>query len=402
MLAFNQETPAESLIEIADHLAGASTMETISAIITRAVRNLLGADGATFVLRDEDKCYYFDEDAISPLWKGKRFPVTACVSGLAMTQSETIVIQDIYADPRVPHDAYRPTFVKSMCMVPVRERDPIAAIGAYWARPFKPSPDQLRVLQVLANSAAFTIENHELKELVRKRNSQKEQFESRQTGLEAAFYTLAHDLRTPLAAITLFAENIRDFAGSALPEKADRCVGSIVKSSLRMSENLGRMLTLYRATNRELSVQPVDLSEMVTSVMTELHPSPVLNVKIQPGLQAQADPALLRLALENLLSNALKFTAKKENGEIEFGCSSRSAGESVFFIRDNGAGFDSAQAAKLFQPLVRLHTDNQFPGTGLGLASVARIIELHNGSVSAVGEKGKGATFSFSLPVVPS
>ena len=102
-------------------------------ITTQAARTLLQADGITFVLREGDLCYYAAEDAISPLWMGRRFPLDACISGWCMIEGKTAVIADIYQDPRIPHDAYRPTFVRSLAMVPVRLKDPVAAIGAYWS-----------------------------------------------------------------------------------------------------------------------------------------------------------------------------------------------------------------------------------------------------------------------------
>lgn len=132
--------------------------EVMGAVRAKA-RSLIRADGITFVLRDGDKCFYADEDAITPLWKGQRFPAETCISGWAMQHREVVVIEDIYADDRIPHAAYRPTFVKSLAMVPVRQEDPVAAIGAYWARRYTPSPEQLMTLQRIANGAAVAFTN---------------------------------------------------------------------------------------------------------------------------------------------------------------------------------------------------------------------------------------------------
>jgi hypothetical protein len=147
------------LVGVIQRLAVARALEDVQEIVRTAARRLTHADGATFVLRDGGFCFYADEDAIAPLWKGQRFPLEACVSGLAMTTRESIVIPDIYADPRVPHDAYRPTFVKSMCMVPIRTLDPIGAIGSYWAQPHDVTPTEIMLLQSLADSAAAALEN---------------------------------------------------------------------------------------------------------------------------------------------------------------------------------------------------------------------------------------------------
>jgi len=137
-------------------------LESVMRVVRRAARELAAADGATFVLRDIDQCYYADEDAISPLWKGRRFPMTACISGWAMLNQRAAVIADIYADPRIPIDAYRPTFVKSLVMVPIRTEAPIGAIGVYWARPYRARPDEVQVLQALADSTSIAIENVQL------------------------------------------------------------------------------------------------------------------------------------------------------------------------------------------------------------------------------------------------
>lgn len=152
-----------ALVETIEALSSARTVEDVAEAIRSSARRITGADGVAIVLRDAGQCYYVDEDAIGPLWKGKRFPMTACVSGWAMLNKQTAVIPDIYKDERVPHDAYRPTFVRSMVMTPVRPEDPIAAIGAYWAATREPSVDELRKLEVMARATAAAIEAAQLR-----------------------------------------------------------------------------------------------------------------------------------------------------------------------------------------------------------------------------------------------
>ncbi len=147
------------LLEAIKDLASARELEQVQRIVARAARKLIGADGATIVLRDKDLCYYADEDAIAPLWKGKRFPLTLCISGWVMMHKTPAVIPDIYADDRIPAEAYRPTFVKSLAMVPVNTREPVAAIGNYWQTSHVPSATELQLLQTLADAAARVIEN---------------------------------------------------------------------------------------------------------------------------------------------------------------------------------------------------------------------------------------------------
>jgi GAF domain-containing protein len=149
----------ERLIGAVQELSLARDLATIQRIVRAAARELTGADGATFVLRDNGYCYYADENAISPLWKGKRFPMEACISGWAMLNRKPAVIEDIYQDARIPHEAYRPTFVKSLAMVPIRTLDPVGAIGNYWATMREPSEQEVRLLQALADSTAVAMEN---------------------------------------------------------------------------------------------------------------------------------------------------------------------------------------------------------------------------------------------------
>ncbi|HTI78680.1 MAG TPA: GAF domain-containing protein [Mycobacterium sp.] len=146
-----------TLAQVREQLKVAQGLEDIQGAVKMAARQLTGADGATFVLLDGDRCYYADEDSISPLWKGQRFPVSACISGWAMVHEETVVISDIRRDERIPQEAYRPTFVRSLAMVPMLSTEPLGAIGAYWARAGRPSADAVAALEQLAGSAALAL-----------------------------------------------------------------------------------------------------------------------------------------------------------------------------------------------------------------------------------------------------
>lgn len=149
----------EFLLDVIQKLSLAKDLETIMFIVRKAARTLTGADGSTFVLRDGNQCYYAEEDAIAPLWKGKRFPMSACISGWVMEHRQSVIIEDIYSDPRIPFDAYRPTFVKSLAMLPIRTAAPLGAIGIYWAEYYFPTEEQLNWLQVLADSTSVAMEN---------------------------------------------------------------------------------------------------------------------------------------------------------------------------------------------------------------------------------------------------
>ncbi|WP_332766388.1 sensor histidine kinase [Phenylobacterium sp.] len=151
--------PLLTLVETIEDLSSARTIDQVAAVIRSAARRISGADGVAFVLRDEGKCFYLDEDAIGPLWKGRRFDMSECISGWCMLNAQTVVIRDIYQDPRIPHDAYRPTFVKSLVMTPVRPRDPVAAIGAYWASERQPTEDEIAKLQIMARATATALDS---------------------------------------------------------------------------------------------------------------------------------------------------------------------------------------------------------------------------------------------------
>jgi len=162
------------LLQAVQELSMAKRLIDIQVIVRKAARELTGCDGATFVLRDGDRCHYADEDAIAPLWKGLKFPLETCISGWAMLNKEAAVIPDIYVDPRIPHEAYRPTFVKSLVMVPVRKLDPVAAIGNYWATSRQPTQEEVSLLQALADATSVAMEsvrvNEELEQQARDRD----------------------------------------------------------------------------------------------------------------------------------------------------------------------------------------------------------------------------------------
>lgn len=150
---------AERLIQAAQKLTTARTMEDVSQMVQRAAREVTGADGAAFILREEDQSYYADEDAIAPLWKGQRFPLCSCIAGWAMVNRQTAIIKDIHSDPRIQVETFQTTFVKSLMVAPIRVADPIGAIACYWAEPYLASMEETRLLQALADIAMVALDN---------------------------------------------------------------------------------------------------------------------------------------------------------------------------------------------------------------------------------------------------
>ncbi|MBN2504800.1 MAG: HD domain-containing protein [Bacilli bacterium] len=164
----------EKLLLVVQELSASKDLTQVMNIVRHSIRDLLESDGATFVLLDNDMCYYAEEDAISPLWKGKRFPMDICISGWVMKNKIPAVIKDIYQDERIPIDAYRKTFVRGLIAVPIRTHDPIGAIGCYWADNHAASPEEVRVLQVLADTAAIAMGNIHFQEIIDEKAQQLE------------------------------------------------------------------------------------------------------------------------------------------------------------------------------------------------------------------------------------
>ncbi len=218
--------------------------------------------------------------------------------------------------------------------------------------------------------------------------------------LEAFSYSASHDLRGPLRTIDGFSQILIDDYGDQLEEQAKDNLLRIRAASRRMAVLMDDLINLARVGQSEMRLDRVDLSALAHSVATDLqHSEPNRNVEfsIQPHVIARADSRLLGLVLQNLIENAWKFTARNEGGAcIEFGSEERN-GRPVYFVRDNGAGFDMAHSGRLFGTFQRLHGTHEFSGSGIGLATVRRIVERHRGEIWAEGEVGKGATFTFAL-----
>jgi len=221
--------------------------------------------------------------------------------------------------------------------------------------------------------------------------------------LEAFSYSVSHDLRAPLRTIDGFSLALQEDFAEQLNEEGRDYILRVRNGVQRMGALIDALLQLSRVTRGELTRDRVDISQMVTLVFNELMIStPERDVLLvaQPGVLAEADPKLLRVALENLVGNAIKYTSRLEHAKIEFGTEAgrdRLQGQTVYFIRDNGAGFDMQYVDRLFTAFQRLHGDRDFKGSGIGLATVSRIIRRHHGEIWATSELGHGATFYFTL-----
>jgi signal transduction histidine kinase/DNA-binding NarL/FixJ family response regulator len=392
------------LVETVKQLSHARSVDQIVTIVRGAARGLTLADGASFVLRDGQQCHYVDEDAIAPLWKGSRFPLETCISGWAMINRRAASIPDITVDGRIPQDAYRPTFVKSLVMVPIRADAPIGAIGVYWARPHEASTDEVELIQALADSTSLAFENvalvQDLEARVRERT---EALEEANRELEAFTYSVSHDLRAPLRAMQGYSDLLASETQPPLQGEAATYLDNVRSSARRMDTLIEDMLTLSKVTRANVKLRSVHVGAMVRDIVATLQataPHRQVEALLDVGVVADGDAGLLRLALENLLANAWKFTERRERARIEFLVERQEDGRLACCVRDNGAGFDMKYAQQLFEPFRRLHRETDFPGTGVGLAIVRRVIQKHGGEVWARAAPDEGAAFWFTLPGV--
>jgi signal transduction histidine kinase len=392
---------ASLLIDTIQKLSTARSLDDVTRTVRTAARRMVNADGASFVLQERKHCYYADEEAIAPLWKGKRFPLESCISGWAMLNKQQAIIEDIYADPRIPHDAYKPTFVKSLVMTPVRRQDPIAAIGTYWAVHRTATTEEATLLQTLADTTAVALANvqlyNELDQRVKERTSQ---LEAANRELEAFASRVSHDLVSPLRGVSMAAEALLASAQTD-PEQLRSCLEAIGSEAKRMIDLTDSLLKLSRLSFTELDWQPIDAGRLSQDILDRLSADSAQRKKqlrVAGNLELFGDRVLLSSLLENLLSNAWKFTSKCSETLIEVGIAEEDDRTITFFVQDNGTGFDPEREEEVFQAFKRLHSTREFPGTGVGLATAKRIVIKHRGSIWSKSQPGKGATFYCRLP----
>jgi light-regulated signal transduction histidine kinase (bacteriophytochrome) len=275
----------------------------------------------------------------------------------------------------------------------------------YSVRVTATGPDELGELITAFNDMLARIENRdrslrESHELLEQRVLERTHaLNESNKELEAFCYSVSHDLRSPLRGIDGFsAALLEDLDGKLDPSSANH-LHRIRAATQRMGTLIDDLLGLSRVSRSDLTITPVDLTAMAQAVVAELRAGQsdrVVDVTIADGLDAMGDARLLRQVLDNLIGNAWKFTGRKEQARIEVGARPNGDGR-AYFVADDGAGFDMAYAGKLFGAFQRLHTDREFEGTGIGLATVRRVVSRHGGRIWAEGETGRGATFFFTL-----
>lgn len=407
-------TPQEAtalLIGAVQRLSMARTVGEVQEIVRTTARALCGADGATFVLRDGTRCYYADEDAISPLWKGQRFPMDVCVSGWTMRNRSAVVIEDIFDDPRVPQEAYRPTFVRSLAMVPIRQTDPIGAIGNYWSDHHHAQPHEVQLLQALADATAVAMENVGLWAEMEQRVAERTADLSAAVALsDQVLSTLAHELRNAVG-------GTRGLLDAILQDPAED-LSDVLREDLRLAHDGARDAMqivehqLAQAKARASDLRPAEAPIDVRALLADLdrtYRALRRNDAVRLVLDAPSEPLtlisdrhLITQILRNLISNALKFT---DNGEVRFGARRGPGdGEITFVVADTGVGIAPADQARIFEAFQQVDDDQagRPTGTGLGLPFVQRVTTLLGGRLSLQSAVGDGSTFCVTLPAAPT
>jgi light-regulated signal transduction histidine kinase (bacteriophytochrome) len=219
--------------------------------------------------------------------------------------------------------------------------------------------------------------------------------------LESFSYSVSHDLRGPLRTIKGFSDILLEDYGDKFDANGQEFMRRIKSGADKMNELIDDMLSLAKISRQEMNVEEIDLSAMVSAIIEELQqtePQRSIETLIAQDIHGRADARLVNIVLSNLIGNAWKYSSKIPHAVIEFGTVEIS-GEKTYFIKDNGAGFDMTHAKRLFTPFQRLHSENEFPGTGIGLAIVSKVIQRHGGRIWPESEVGKGASFHFTLSV---
>jgi len=390
------------LISSIKELSSAHTLESVQHIVSVSARKLTGADGATMVFREGEFCYYADEDAVEPLWKGRRFPLAACISGWVMINGTAAIVPDIYADERIPLEVYKPTFVKSLAMIPVNSEQPVAAIGNYWRDYHTPSAMEIQLLQTLADAAARAVENVSLlSDLEQRVGERTAQLEAVNRELESFSYSVSHDLKAPLRGIDGYSRLLEEDYRDRLDPEALCFIGNIRQGAAQMHQLIEDLLNYSRMERRSLQSVSLDLPTLVRTVVAERaaeveQSGTLLRVDIPP-LSVRVDREGLAMVLRNLLENALKFSRGATPPSIEI--DARPEGDRALLrVRDNGIGFDMRFHDRIFDIFQRLQRSEEYPGTGVGLALVRKAMQRMGGRVWAESSPGKGAIFYLEIP----
>jgi len=419
------------IASVANAVVGDEPIEEQMRTVAETVRAAYGTKACIIrVLEGEEvrllSCAGLSQEVLKP-----RLPINGRLMSKILNERVPVFVPDLQALSAQPAEPYNVLGLVSYAGAPLLVHDKIiGVVGIFYGEPVRNfSATDLQQLQIIANHIAVAIANdrlfqevklqkavlqeqvherREIEEEVQKLNTELElrvlertrELQLANGELEAFAYSVSHDLRGPLRSVGGFTEALKDEYEQRLDEQGTEYLNRVIMACREMDKLIDDMLHLSRLTRMDMKRQPVNLSALAEGILANLRetePGREVVMNVTPGLVVPADARLLRIALENLLNNAWKFTGRKKLAKIEFGMDPEPGGP-VYFVRDNGAGFDMEFADKLFGAFQRLHSTQEFPGHGIGLATVQRIINRHGGRTWAIGEVGCGATFYFTLP----
>ena len=394
---------------LAETINSSNTLDRIYPDALRAVRETTGADRAALLLFDEQNVMRF------VAWDGLSEQYRAATEGhspwaVNEGHARPILVNRPEAEPSLASllPVLRVERIASLAFIPIAHQGRLfGKFMLYFDAPHEFSAEETRLALTVAEQVALAVSRQRASDEVLRLNAELEEHVRRRTALleianremEAFCYSVSHDLRAPLRALDGFARILIEECGDILDEAGRNHLGRIIAASERMGRLMDDLLKLSRIGRAGMRLAPVNLSALAGDIIDRLRsqaPERSLDARIAPGLTARADAALMRIALENLLGNAWKYTRHTAQASIEFGAEEINGGTG-YYVRDNGAGFDMRYAGKLFSPFQRVHSPTEFEGNGIGLAIVARIAQRHDGRVWAESAPGCGATFRFTL-----
>jgi two-component sensor histidine kinase len=335
-----RHTPAGALLDAVERLAGAAAVEDVVEVVRSSARSLIGSHGIAVIIREGETCHYVEEDAIGPLWKGRKFPLTSCVSGWAMLNKQSVAISDIEQDERVPQSLYADTFVRSMIMVPIRSEDPIGAIGAYWSDVYEATPEEIDTLETLCRATATAIENVRLIGALSRALTEAELARDELRHRVKNAYAAAQSL----AAITLPAEHAR-----ALNAR----LAALARAHELLDQKMARQATISLQELIEAELEPYRTE--AESRFTLAGPPVTLD---------SAQAVALGLALNELATNALKYGAlSTPHGRLEMTWYLNQNHLALTWRESDGPEVQAAGLENFGSKLLRRLVEGQLKGT---------------------------------------
>ena len=382
-------------------IAMSRTEEALILAVCAGARDIVRAHGASFITSDDAEVCYQEEDAIAPLWKGRRFPTADCLSGRAIVEGRTVAIRDIYTDETVPLVFYRPTFVRALALVPLSGFARGCALGVYWAAPHQLSEHEMVLLQAVGNSAAVGLANVRLHVEASEARAEAERANLLK---DQAIGQIAHELRNPTQVVIGWAHRLQE--AGVEPDRFARAIDAIARCAEQQQRLIEDLLDVSRLAGgtMKLDCRPLDVAELVAAAVEGVGPEcerrglALTSTCVDGAVHIVGDALRLRQVIDNLLSNALKFTPP--HGSIAV--SLRRVDDLVeIAVTDTGLGISAATMPHIFDRFYQVTSNgHRVEGLGLGLAIVKSLVELHGGriDISSAGLE-RGTVARITLPM---